>query len=160
MALSWADRWLLVCAAVMLLQVKARLGSTRFRPDPDRDAVNVTPAERKSGLERARKVARLVNMAARGSPVAFTCLHRSLATWQLLRREGIPCRLRLGASDRGEERFEAHAWVEFDGVAVNERTEDLAHYRPFERAVMPGTSVQLPIPLRRGAVNGRYRSVS
>ena len=137
-ALSWADRWLLMCAALMLVQMKARLASTRFRPDPDPDVRNLGAAERESRLARAQNVARLVNMAAAASPASYTCLHRSLVTWYLLRWKGIPCRLRLGAADGGSEPFEAHAWVECDGIALSDRTEDLMRYRPFEGAVAPG----------------------
>ena len=48
-----------------------------------------------------------------------TCLPQSLALAWLLRRRGIPVSVRIGTrNDNG--RFEAHAWVEYEGVAVND----------------------------------------
>lgn len=136
-ALSRADRWLLLRAAAMLLQARSRLGSTGFRPEADRERVDLDSAGAPSRVARAQAVTRLVNMAAAGTPGSFTCLHRSLVTWRLLQRETIPCRLRLGAADASQGPFEAHAWVECDGIALGEQDLHLARYRPFGKAVIP-----------------------
>ena len=136
-ALSWADRLLLLHAARLLLRARARLPSTEFRPEVDPDATGQGLALEPPGIARAQQVARLVSMASAGTPGSFTCLHRSMVTWRLLRQEGIPCRLRLGARDRGQEPFEAHAWVECYGVPLGEQDAHLARYSPFGRAVIP-----------------------
>lgn len=58
-----------------------------------------------------------VNRAGRYVPGA-TCLSRSLALAWLLRRRGVDASVCIGArQDLG--RFEAHAWVEVAGVAIN-----------------------------------------
>ncbi len=136
-ALSWADRGLLLRAAVMLLHAKLRLRSTHFRAEAGDDDVQEPHLQDESRVPRAQQVARLVGMASAGVPGAVTCLHRSLVTWRLLRQEGMPCRLRLGAADQSERSFEAHAWVECYGVALAERSEELKRYQPFSSAVVP-----------------------
>lgn len=136
-ALSWADRRLLLRAAVLLLQARARLQSTRFKPETGDDLAGNATAQGESRLPRAQQIARLVSMASSGAPGAFTCLHRSLVTWRLLRQEEIPCQLRLGAAEPGEGPFEAHAWVECDGIPLGEQDAHLARYSPFGRAVIP-----------------------
>ena len=137
-ALSWADRWLLLRAAVLLVQARARAPSTRFQPEAAGDrAVGHAAAPDAFPVARAQRGARLVSMASSGAPGAFTCLHRSLVTWRLLRREKIPCQLRLGAAEPGERPFEAHAWVECYGIPLGEQDAHLARYSPFSRSVVP-----------------------
>ena len=133
-ALSRADRLLLLRASMMLVRARATLSSTGFRPDPDECASAAWSTER---LDRARQVAHLVGMAAAVTPVRVACLHRSVVLWSLLRQEGMPCRLRLGAGDLREGPFEAHAWVECGGVALDEQETHLVRFRPFGVAVVP-----------------------
>ncbi|MDX1571211.1 MAG: lasso peptide biosynthesis B2 protein [Xanthomonadales bacterium] len=45
-----------------------------------------------------------------------TCLTRSLTLWRRARRHGLTGRLCLGVARRNP--FEAHAWVEFDGLVL------------------------------------------
>jgi len=46
------------------------------------------------------------------------CLQRSAATACLLRRNGVPARMVIGAQ---QIPFKAHAWVELDGSVINDR---------------------------------------
>lgn len=46
------------------------------------------------------------------------CLQRSAATACLLKKHGVPARLVLGAQQMP---LKAHAWVELDGVVVNDK---------------------------------------
>jgi hypothetical protein len=62
---------------------------------------------------------------------ASTCLEKSLALWWLLGRQGIACEVRIGARKRGGK-FEAHAWLERDGVAINEPQQEHRHYAAFD----------------------------
>ena len=136
-ALSAADRRLLLLAGVMLIWARARLPSMDFRPElASEDSAEPGPSAR-FDLDRAQAVGRLVAMAAAAVPVTGACLHRSVVLWTLLRREGIPCQLKLGAGDARSGPFEAHAWVECAGVALNEQESHLERYRPFGRAVVP-----------------------
>jgi len=69
--------------------------------------------------QTATRTALLVKVAAgKISPIA-TCLHRSLTLWALLRLQGIEARLIFGVH-KPENHFEAHAWVEYDGLVLND----------------------------------------
>ena len=67
----------------------------------------------------AAATAHMVNAADRHGPVHPSCLAKSLTLWWLLGRQGISSHLRIGIRKEGEK-FEAHAWVECDGDALNE----------------------------------------
>jgi hypothetical protein len=76
----------------------------------------------------------MVNSADRHGLVHPSCLAKSLALWWLLGREGISSELRIGIR-KENEKFEAHAWVERDGAAVNEPEEHHQHYAAFDGAL-------------------------
>jgi hypothetical protein len=84
-------------------------------------------------IERTQLTARMVNAVVRYAWHASTCLEKSLALWWLLRRQGIVSEVRIGARKLGGK-FEAHAWVERDGVALNEPQQDHRHYATFDAA--------------------------
>ena len=77
--------------------------------------------------------ARMVRAAAHRTWGTPHCLEQSLALWWLLGRQGISTSVRIGTRKTGEK-FEAHAWVECDGVALNEPKEPHEHYAAFEEA--------------------------
>jgi hypothetical protein len=62
----------------------------------------------------------LVNIAARHTLGPRTCLTRSLLLGWLLRRRGVDSQLRIGVRlTKGA--LDAHAWVECEGVPVNDQ---------------------------------------
>ena len=69
--------------------------------------------------ERAERVATLVKMAAARQFGNYACLPRSLTLLRLLGQQGIEARLKLGVR-REDGHVEGHAWVEFEGTAINE----------------------------------------
>ena len=72
-----------------------------------------------------------VNRAANHVFGPVTCLTRSLLLRWLLRRYGTASDLRIGVRlEQGE--FSAHAWVEMDGIPLNDRPEFVARYAIFE----------------------------
>ena len=77
---------------------------------------------------------RMVRAAVRHSIGHPSCLEESLALWWLLGRQGIASELRIGVR-KHDEKFEAHAWVERDGVAVNEPEALHEHYAAFDAAL-------------------------
>jgi hypothetical protein len=81
----------------------------------------------------AATTAQMVNAADRHGLVHPSCLAKSLTLWWLLSRQGIPAHLRIGIRKKAEK-FEAHAWVECDGVALNEPDEQHHHYAAFDAA--------------------------
>jgi hypothetical protein len=93
-----------------------------------------------STLESARVIARMESAAARNLFFHPSCLEQSMVLWWLLRSRGIPVELRVGARKQGE-RFEAHAWVEFEGAILNDAGEEHVHFVPFDG---PVTSMETP----------------
>jgi hypothetical protein len=79
----------------------------------------------------AALAAHMVNAADRYGWVHPSCLAKSLTLWWLLGRQGIPSELRIGIR-KEQEKFEAHAWVERDGAALNEPEEHHRHYAAFD----------------------------
>jgi hypothetical protein len=72
-----------------------------------------------------------VNRAANHVFGPATCLTRSLLLRWLLRRYGTTSDLCIGVRlEQGE--FSAHAWVEKDGIPLNDRPEFVARYAIFE----------------------------
>jgi Transglutaminase-like superfamily len=83
--------------------------------------------------ERIKMAVRIVNAAAHYVWGPFTCLEKSLALWWLLKRQGTASSVRIGARKSGGK-LEAHAWVEREGVALNEPQEEHRHYATFDAA--------------------------
>jgi len=88
------------------------------------------------GEQRARAVARMVRAAAAHGPFRANCLQQSLTLWWLLRRRGLESELRIGTR-KEDGRFDAHAWVEFQGLTLNESRDIHARYTAFEQPVNP-----------------------
>jgi hypothetical protein len=83
--------------------------------------------------ERATLTAHMTYVADRHGLVHCSCLAKSLTLWWLLGRQGIASELRIGIR-KDNEKFEAHAWVERDGAALNEPEEHHRHYAAFDAA--------------------------
>ena len=77
---------------------------------------------------RVAELDRRVALASALYPGRALCLEQSLALHALLRREGIPSCFRLGVQPHP---FAAHAWIEVDGVPVNDVVEHVRHFTPF-----------------------------
>ena len=92
----------------------------------------VAPLSADAASAQIQMVSRMVLAAARHSFFAATCLERSLALWWLLERRGIASQLRIGVRKTGDK-FEAHAWVEHEGVAIGEPEATHLHYAAFAK---------------------------
>ena len=79
--------------------------------------------------------AHMVNAADRHGLVHPSCLVKSLTLWWLLGRQGITSQLRVGVRKEGGN-LEAHAWVEREGIALNEPEERHRHYAAFDAALV------------------------
>lgn len=55
------------------------------------------------------------------------CLSQSLVLRLLLNREGISSQLKIGVSHQ-EGKFDAHAWLEKDGILLNDHPSVIANY--------------------------------
>ncbi|HXY25968.1 MAG TPA: lasso peptide biosynthesis B2 protein [Candidatus Acidoferrum sp.] len=100
-----------------------------------RITLSTPDSEQSPDFVRARiaLTAHMVNSADRHGRVHASCLAKSLTLWCLLGRQGIPSQLRIGTR-KENGKFAAHAWVERDGVALNEPDDHHRHYAAFDKA--------------------------
>ena len=99
---------------------------------PLHDAVR-SQRTRDEGRERCLDHAllcRAMDLACVLYPHRVLCLQRSAATTVLLRRNGIPADLVVGVKHIP---FRSHAWVEVDGVIVNDKPYLKYIYQELER---------------------------
>lgn len=80
---------------------------------------------------QAQRMAWLVAIAARFGPYRAACLVRSLTLQFLLRCRGLDCQLRIGAR-HNDGRFEAHAWVVFNGQVINDQADVECRFSVFQ----------------------------
>lgn len=129
MQLSPREFWLLVQAAVLLPAVRLALKFVTVARlqllggQAVRDPLT-------SGLP-PESTARLVRIAAERGLYCAKCLEQSLVLRWLLQRQGIDARITFGARKEDEE-MQAHAWVEVNGVALNEDDGVHERFSPFE----------------------------
>ncbi len=83
-----------------------------------------------SGEDTINRVCQAVNYACIWYPKQALCLQRSFVTTYLLRKSGVPAQMVLGAQ---KIPFKAHAWVEVDERAINERSNVQATYAVWDR---------------------------
>ena len=126
--LSKLEAWLLLQAAVLLPTVRLALnfitvsrlkelgaGSMRGRRPP-----HLPP----------QATARMVRVAAQRGLCRAKCLEQSLVLRWLLRRQGIEAQIFFGAR-KTDEQMEAHAWVEIDGISLDEDNDAHRRFSPF-----------------------------
>jgi hypothetical protein len=132
--LSWSHRWLLVEATIVMHALALLL---RFFPLQRVYSVLSATLPGRGGraklsaqqMEDARAAAPLVDFVSRHGLIRATCLHRSLVLWWLMRRRGVTAHLKLGAR-RADGAFDGHAWVELDGIVLNDREDVTDNYVP------------------------------
>ena len=78
---------------------------------------------------------RMVDLAARYSPLRPNCLVRSLTLWWLLRRQGVASELHIGVRKQGDK-LEAHAWLEWQGAVLNDQADIASHFSPFDQQMI------------------------
>ena len=114
-ALSPRERRLLMQALIRLPVVAMRVRLDGGRVLRHQPSIPDGPASDEPAV--IREAARMVNAAARYTPISATCLPKSIVLQQLLRREGIETALRIGVRKTGAA-LDGHAWLEYRGVPV------------------------------------------
>ena len=100
------------------------LERTRRRPVSDRsEAV---------GMSRAAEA------VMKRAPVTFTCLERSLVVWWLVGGDDAS-HIQFGVAAKEGSAPTFHAWVEMDGVPINDTTDVATRYLPLTTPVPPAT---------------------
>jgi hypothetical protein len=111
--------WLVSADAAVRILPYSKLARAAARIPASRSPrAAMTPAE---CSEAVRRAARLWPSAR--------CLPQALAAYVLLRRAGLTPTLTLGAGFDPGHRFEAHAWLDCQGVTVTGGDAD-GHYSP------------------------------
>jgi len=129
-----AREWALLVGAVVAVPVSLvllrslgyqrtiRLGK-RLSPEPSAHA---------DTARRGQVTNRLVWVVDRRLHLPTTCLSRSLALWYLLRVQGVDSTIRIGVRAGGRP-LDAHAWVELDGVVLNDLDDVGVRFSTIER---------------------------
>lgn len=92
---------------------------------------NPALAQATSSKDIVEKTCRMVRAAVHYGMPGASCLEASLALWYLLRLQGISASVRIGVR-KHTNLFEAHAWVEHEGAALNQLEEVHRHFAPFD----------------------------
>ena len=66
-----------------------------------------------------------------GRPYGATCLDRSVFLWFLMRQRDLDGRIRIGVAF-DDDRLDGHAWVELDGVVVNDEPDVADRFSVFD----------------------------
>jgi len=136
-ALERRARGLFLRAAVLLPLISFSLRLRGFRKTEaslQKSLSSLNDALDVSARESTNLTVRMVRAAVRHSLGHPTCLEESLALWWLLGRQRIAAELRIGVRKQGDK-FEAHAWVEREGAALNEPEALHEHYAAFDAAL-------------------------
>ena len=85
-------------------------------------AVAPRPSEQTNDSRVSTKASlgRLVNIAARYGPIRAACLVRSLVLIRILSGRGATGTLQIGVRKGSSTQLDAHAWVEYEGIPVND----------------------------------------
>lgn len=82
-----------------------------------------------------RALAGMANAAVSRALGPRQCLTRSLVLLWLLARRGVTAQLRIGVRKDGSSQLLAHAWVEIDGLPVNDEASVVKDYAVFDHAL-------------------------
>jgi hypothetical protein len=131
-ALSTAERWLLLRAFAALIATDLALHTSSFHGLIARARNAGAPRQHASNREellRAMAYAHWLEVASRYHLVRARCLHRSITLHSWLLREGLSSELKLGVRKEGDE-LKAHAWVELDGTVVSDEPGSITQFKP------------------------------
>lgn len=142
MIVQKAKRWGIIAIGILLLPLmrlslrllgyrRSRTGLLWFSPTPSLHSQHSEMA-----LQRARRLAQYVNTASRRGFIRPTCLERSLLLWWWLRWMGIPTQICSGVRKYNSS-VDAHAWLEYGGVVVNDRSDIAGQYMPLWDTITP-----------------------
>jgi hypothetical protein len=135
--LSWQERALLLQALVLLPFVSFclhLLGMGRTQYALAKLCPHTISQSPETLWPQTETTARMVAIAAHYSQLWTNCLKKSLVLWYLLRRQGIISELRIGVQHE-VGKFQAHAWVEYQNIVLNDNQNVRQHFAMFERPI-------------------------
>lgn len=127
--LSFGD-WLIITEAWWgLLAYYFAVRTVSFERLNRSDLVAETQAN-EAIIKKALHIHRLVYLASRLHILSMTCLPRTLALRWVLRRRGMPAKVKIGVT-KSQHGFQAHAWLELNGQQVGETEKVTERFRTF-----------------------------
>jgi hypothetical protein len=118
-------------ALVIVPWVARSLRKHGFKVTADRLAKRSDRASGSSFTSYAQ-MAKSVRLIADRPVIGAVCLGRSLTLWFMLRRRAVDALLVIGADMSADAELSAHAWVEVDGIPVNDVADVRDHYGSFD----------------------------
>ncbi|RAJ76670.1 transglutaminase superfamily protein [Chitinophaga dinghuensis] len=105
-------------------------------------AKKVSPPNEKEMVAILDKYATIFNQINHQPDLKGRCLSQSLALRCLLQRKGITSALKIGVNQiRGN--FDAHAWLERDGILINDHPSVIANY-----FVLPESKLNMTLKIK------------
>lgn len=97
-------------------------------------AVAPGPSEQTSDsrVPAPASLGRLVNIAACYGPIRAACLVRSLVLIRILSGRGVTGTLQIGVRKGASSQLDAHAWVEYEGIPVNDHPNVAKDFAVFD----------------------------
>ena len=132
--LSAAERSLLICALWLLpvVTIALRVKGLRFTQDLLTLAFRSPRSNSEPISSQIWTTVRMVKTAAKYYQPWANCLKKSLVLWILLRDRGIISEIRIGVQ-RESTTFSAHAWVEYQGIVLNDSDDVHQRFQAFDR---------------------------
>lgn len=136
-SLSLGDYYMLLWANIMLPVTGLRLRTQGFKKAYGwaNGGSSMPPQKTGDSLNRPIQLGKLINFAALHGLYHAKCLCRSLVLLKVLRKEGFAGELKVGVSSESGGKppsiLDAHAWVECDGVVVNDHANVAANHAVF-----------------------------
>ena len=145
--LSGAERWLFIRALVLLPSIDLglrlvglrRIQAVLARGGSDSSRILLSDDGASS---MARNITRIVSAAARHGLYRTNCLPSSLALRWFLQCNGIECDLRVGVR-KLNGKLEAHAWIEHQGLPLNDNHGVHERFAAFEQVIPPDIGASL-----------------
>jgi transglutaminase superfamily protein len=133
-ALKRAERAVAGSAALGLTATWIGLRLLGFRRCKEFVTQRVERSKHRLSEMSANRILQLQAAAARNLFFTANCLEQSLVLWSILRGHGFDAKLKIGARKEAG-RFEAHAWVELDGIPLNDETNSNRQFVPFDGTI-------------------------
>jgi hypothetical protein len=112
------QQWLVLEACFTLLSVKAMLIALPFERWRRLLHRNVRSGSRVVERQAVAEIVWAVDRTSQFIPLNLTCLPRALSVQRMLARRRVMSELQIGVARDPSGRFEAHAWVEFEGEVM------------------------------------------
>lgn len=126
------DRWLFLHAfcCLPIIEIGIRVfGLKKAMRFLGANAVEVDDAKKERLADSARHEADLIRTAARNVPLPARCVARTLYQWRRLLKQGWETEVCIGMNQSGEKGFHAHAWLEHDGVVLNDNPSSISSFQ-------------------------------